>query len=167
MDARHFRPQEGLFDKVLADVPCSCEGRFQKEHPKTYAYWSLRKIKEMKRKQKGLLLSAGRCLKPGGHIVYSTCTFAPEENEAVVDWFLKKTEGCFELKPISIKGIKTYGPLSHWKNKSFGDQIAYSLRILPDDYGDAFFMAKFIKIEKKLIKQERQRWIPSPQYFKP
>ena len=83
------------------DAPCSCEGRFIINEPKSFAYWSVRKIKEMSHKQKGLLLNASRLLRPGGILVYATCTFAPEENEEVVDWFLRKTDGRFELVPIT------------------------------------------------------------------
>jgi len=72
------------FDKVLLDAPCSSEGRFFANEPKTYRYWKLRKVYEMARKQKKLIASAIQCLKPGGIMVYSTCTFAPEENEAVL-----------------------------------------------------------------------------------
>ena len=86
-----------FFDRVLVDAPCSAEGRFKESDPKTYAYWSPRKIKEMSHKQKGLLLNASRLVKPGGILVYSTCTFAPEENEEVVEWFARKTQD-FQLK---------------------------------------------------------------------
>ena len=57
----------------------------------------------MRRKQKGLLWSARRFLKVGGILVYATCTFAPEENEEVIDWFLKKSAGDFEILPIQEK----------------------------------------------------------------
>ena len=117
-DGRYLRHQE-MFDRILVDAPCSSEGRFLEDDPKTYAYWSLRKIHEMAHKQKGLLLNAGRLLKPGGVLVYSTCTFAPEENEAVVDWFLRKTTGEFKL--------------------------AERMRVLPDERRAGFFIAKLIR----------------------
>ncbi len=131
VDGRRFRvgaysnPPAGeagtplLFDRVLVDAPCSAEGRFKKDEPQTYAYWSLRKIKEMAHKQKGLLLHAGRLLKAGGVLVYSTCTFAPEENEEVVLWFSRKAEGFKLLKQE---------------------------RILPDGRMEGFFIAKWQKI---------------------
>ncbi|MBI3601444.1 MAG: RsmB/NOP family class I SAM-dependent RNA methyltransferase [Candidatus Omnitrophica bacterium] len=119
VDGRRYRAHNGLFDRVLVDAPCSSEGRFKKDHPKTYAYWSLRKIKEMAHKQKGLLLSASRLMKPGGVLVYSTCTFAPEENEEVLEWFLRKVVG-FTLES--------------------------QVRILPDSRLEGFFIAKLRKI---------------------
>ncbi|MBF0570049.1 MAG: RsmB/NOP family class I SAM-dependent RNA methyltransferase, partial [Candidatus Omnitrophica bacterium] len=78
-DGRRFRAHQ-LFDKILVDAPCSSEGRFKAGDPESFGYWSTRKIKEMSQKQKGLLMNAGRLVKPGGDLVYSTCTLAPEEN---------------------------------------------------------------------------------------
>ena len=69
MDGRRFRQQGELFDKILVDAPCSSEGRFKTSDKKSFQYWSLRKIKEMVQKQRGLVLSAGRLLKPGGVLV--------------------------------------------------------------------------------------------------
>ena len=78
------------FDKILLDAPCSAEARFIDGDPKTYGYWKEQKIKEMAYKQWGLLLSAWGALKPGGILVYSTCTFAPEENELQVTKFMER-----------------------------------------------------------------------------
>lgn len=119
VDGRRYRTQKDFFDRVIVDAPCSAEGRFKKDEPQTYAYWSLRKIKEMAHKQKGLLLHAGRLLKSAGVLVYSTCTFAPEENEEVVLWFSRKAEGFKLLKQE---------------------------RILPDGRMEGFFIAKWQKI---------------------
>ncbi|MBL8013036.1 MAG: RsmB/NOP family class I SAM-dependent RNA methyltransferase, partial [Candidatus Omnitrophica bacterium] len=74
LDGAKYRSSE-LFDRILVDAPCSSEARFKMSDAKTFGYWSLRKIKEMAHKQKGLLLNACRLLKPGGTLVYSTCTF--------------------------------------------------------------------------------------------
>jgi len=148
MDGRRLRvpPTERPFDKILVDAPCSCEGRFRIDEPKTYAYWSLRKIREMARKQKGLLLNASRLLKANGILVYSTCSFAPEENEAVVDWFLRKTEGRFRPLPISLKGISTYPVLTQWQDRPFHPEIRHGLRVLPDDQMEGFFMARLMRL---------------------
>ena len=129
-DGRFFRSQQ-LFDRILVDAPCSSEGRFLWSEPKTFAYWSLRKVREMAHKQKGLLLNASRLLKPGGVMVYATCTFAPEENEEAIEWFLKKTGGRFQLQPINIPGILSY-PSS----------VKHALRVLPSADMEGFFIAK-------------------------
>jgi 16S rRNA C967 or C1407 C5-methylase (RsmB/RsmF family) len=108
MDGRRFQARDGLFDKVLVDAPCSAEGRFNRFTPKSFGYWSSRKIKEMAKKQKGLLLNASRCVRSGGILVYATCTFAPEENEAVIDWFLRKSNGSFQLESFDMPGVPRY-----------------------------------------------------------
>ena len=145
MDARRFQARDGFFDRILVDAPCSSEGRFDASDPKTFAYWSPRKIKEMAHKQRGLLLSASRLLKPEGVLVYSTCTFAPEENEGVVDWFLRKTEGRMQVQDICLEGVSTYAAVKAWNGKAFDPQVKKCYRILPDKKMDAFFLARFKK----------------------
>lgn len=141
LDARKFRSPE-LFDRILVDAPCSSEGRFRTHDADTVHYWSTRKIKEMVRKQRGLLLSAARLLKPGGVMVYSTCTFAPEENEGVVDWLLRKTGGAIQLEEITLDAIPSYPALTAWNGKSFDPQVRHCLRVLPDGIMEGFFVAK-------------------------
>jgi len=148
-DGRRLQEHEGPFDRILVDAPCSCEGRFIINEPKSFAYWSMRKIKEMSHKQKGLLLNAGRLLNPGGILVYATCTFAPEENEEVVDWFLCKTNGRFELTPMQMDGVKTYPCLTQWRKRTYDVRIRDAVRILPDERMEGFFIAKFINSHYK------------------
>ncbi len=143
IDARRYRSVDCLFDQILVDAPCSSEGRFHVDRPKSYAYWSVRKIREMRKKQKGLLMNAARCLAPAGRLLYSTCTFAPEENEAVVDWFLRKHEN-FKILEIRLPAaIETYPCVSEWNNKQWADEVNQSVRICPTTRMDGFFMALF------------------------
>ncbi|HCI44692.1 MAG TPA: RNA methyltransferase [Candidatus Omnitrophica bacterium] len=142
-DARRFRSPV-FFDRILVDAPCSSEGRFKMSDPDTYAYWSPRKIKEMVRKQRGLLLHASRLLKPGGTLVYATCTFAPEENEGVVDWLLRKTDGRLSLEPVDFVGIPGYPPLEGWLERKFDRRVRDCFRILPGAEMEGFFIARFI-----------------------
>lgn len=81
------------FDRSLVDAPCSMEGTFTTTDPKSYAHWSVKEVKELANRQKWLLRSAVSATKPGGTIVYSTCTLEPEENERVIEWILKKETG--------------------------------------------------------------------------
>ncbi len=141
LDGRRFRDEE-LFDKILVDAPCSSEGLFHVSSLKTFAYWSPRKIKEMAHKQKGLLLNATRLLRKEGTLVYSTCTFSPEENEGVIDWVLRKTEGRLKLIPVKLDQGMTHAPLLHWQNKEFNSEIQKCVRIYPTDLMDGFFIAK-------------------------
>jgi 16S rRNA (cytosine1407-C5)-methyltransferase len=146
-DARRFRPSDGdLFDRVLVDAPCSSEGRFKADDPDSVAYWSVRKVKEMSYKQKGILMSASRMVKPGGTLVYATCTFAPEENEEVVDWFLRKSEG-FSLEDAGIDGVPRLPCLTHWGKDEYHQDVMKCLRVRPDQIYTGFFVAKFKKQE--------------------
>ncbi len=145
-DGRKFSDSR-MFDRILVDVPCSSEGRFKTSQEKSFAYWSLKKIKDMATKQKGLLWHASRFLKAQGILVYSTCTFAPEENEGVIDWFLKKTEETFRIEPIHLEGIQTYPPILKWNEKSFQHQIRDCVRILPTSQMEGFFMAKLVRVQ--------------------
>lgn len=78
----------GFFDRVLVDAPCSGEGMFRKEEA-AVTDWSPEAVKMCARRQAEILHSAARMVRPGGRLVYSTCTFAPEEDEGAVAAFLQ------------------------------------------------------------------------------
>ncbi|NOU97917.1 rRNA cytosine-C5-methyltransferase [Paenibacillus sp. LMG 31456] len=82
------RPFEGYFDKILIDAPCSGEGMFRKEEDMAKA-WQPDWVKKYAEMQRELLRQAAVMLRSGGRIVYSTCTFSPEENEAMIAEFLQ------------------------------------------------------------------------------
>ena len=77
------------FDKILVDAPCSGEGMFRKEEA-AVTDWSLETVEMCAARQKEILRSAAEMLRPGGVLCYSTCTFAPEEDEGVMAWFLRE-----------------------------------------------------------------------------
>ena len=77
----------GFFDRVLVDAPCSGEGMFRKEEA-AVTDWSQETVEMCARRQGEILHSAAKMVKPGGRLVYSTCTFAPEEDEQAVEAFL-------------------------------------------------------------------------------
>ena len=79
----------GCFDRVLVDAPCSGEGMFRKEEA-AVTDWSVETVAMCAARQQEILQSAVMLLKPGGRLVYSTCTFAPEENEQVLEKFLQE-----------------------------------------------------------------------------
>jgi len=138
------------FDKILLDAPCSTEGRFQNHIPATFGYWSERKIAEMNRKQRKLLFSAIRALKPGGDLVYSTCTFAPEENEEPVDRILQKFGDALTVVKYEITLKNRRSGLCRWRKKEFHPSIKNAIRILPDDIFEGFFICKIRKSESTL-----------------
>jgi NOL1/NOP2/sun family putative RNA methylase len=77
------------FDNVLVDVPCTMEGRFDATNPKSYKNWSEFYANEFPQRQLDILRAAITCAKPGGTIVYSTCTISPDENEKVIERILQ------------------------------------------------------------------------------
>jgi len=132
------------FDRVLLDAPCSSEGRISALDADSYAHWSPRKIKEQSRKQRGLIMSAWRALKPGGTLIYATCSFAPEENERTVAHLLKKHPEA-ELLPIELPFDNWQPGLSEWQGKPFPEAMALTRRILPTELFDGFFVARIKK----------------------
>jgi len=135
------------FDKILVDAPCSTEGRFYINNPRTYKYWKDKKVKEMMHKQKKLLGAAFFALKEKGELVYSTCTFSPEENEGVIDWFLNKFKDKVQILPIDIP-LDNVGPaFLKWQDKRYSKDLKNTRRILPNEFMEGFFIAKLKKIE--------------------
>ncbi len=79
----------GFFDRALVDAPCSGEGMFRKEEA-AVTDWSPEAVAMCAHRQGEILRSAAKMLRPGGRLVYSTCTFAPQENEGAISNFLKE-----------------------------------------------------------------------------
>ena len=98
--AEHFPV---CFDKIMVDAPCSGEGMFRKNE-EAGNEWSLDNVKLCADRQDGILDCAYEMLRPGGRMVYSTCTFAPAENEGSISRFLAKHEE-FEIVPIDKKEL--------------------------------------------------------------
>jgi len=144
------------FDRTLVDVPCSMEGRFETNDPKSYDDWSLKKIKELSMRQKMLLRSAISATKPGGVIVYSTCTMAPEENEAVVNWALEKEGGKVVVEAIEMPALLSLdselitGGVTEWNGQSYSPEVAKTLRIYPSQRMEGFYVAKLRKLESTI-----------------
>lgn len=96
------------FDKILVDAPCSGEGMFRRD-PAMIKNWSLEEVNRYSRLQKEILFYGAAMLKPGGCILYSTCTYSPEENEQIVETFLGQNE--FSALPLpDYKGVDNGHP---------------------------------------------------------
>ncbi len=142
---RTWRHRPEYFDRVLVDAPCSSEGRFRADDVETTRFWSARKIREMSRKQRRLLYSAIQCLKPGGALVYSTCSLAPEENEAVIQKLLSRFKGALRVTPIELSVPQFRPGLASWQGQEFVPEIRHARRVQPDDTMDAFFICRLEK----------------------
>lgn len=94
---------EEYFDRILVDAPCSGEGMFRKNEVASEE-WSPENVQLCADRQDGILECAARMLVPGGRLVYSTCTFAPAENEGSISRFLAKHEE-FEIVPIDKEAL--------------------------------------------------------------
>lgn len=138
------------FDRVLLDAPCSSEGRFSAHDPDSVAFWSLKKIREMTRKQKKLCRSAVQALKPGGVMVYCTCTLAPEENEGIVDDLLTHYAGRVELEDAGIPSTRATAGMQAWDGRTYEADLGHCVRILPDSTREGFFLAKLRKTASTL-----------------
>lgn len=134
-----YKKYPNYFDKVLLDAPCTMEGRFESSDPKSYKDWSLKKIKVLSYLQKKILRSAFFATKPGGSIVYSTCTISPEENEEVINSLILQEDSYLNLEKPDL----TFDyPLKEWKNNKFHKDIIKTVRIYPTKTMEAFFLAK-------------------------
>ena len=139
-----------LFDKVLLDAPCSGEGMFRKEEA-LLKDWSPEKSQDLSGIQKDLLLKASDMLRPGGMLLYSTCTFSSDENEEAVLSLLKARPG-MHLVPVEgyegfTEGLLPAG-LSGDEAVSFvtSEDLRYCVRIFPHKMeGEGHFLALFKK----------------------
>lgn len=140
-----------VFDSALVDVPCSMEGRIRFDKPATYENWSIKQNKSLAKRQQWLLMSAISTTKPGGCIVYSTCTLSPIENECVIDWVLSRSKRQLRIETITIpdfpsnleNGEQVVVPgLTQWEKKTFAPDLAKTWRIIPNSLMEGFYVAK-------------------------
>ena len=128
---------EMKFDRVLLDAPCSCEGVIAKD-PTRKSSHTPEDVDYCSKIQESLIEAAVSYVKPDGIMVYSTCSFAPEENEMVVDRLLRKF-GNISLEPVAYgsSGLTRFGDLK------FDGQLKYAHRLYPHlDDTTGFFIAR-------------------------
>ncbi len=150
------------FDAVLADVPCSGEGMFRKE-PEAIPEWSEDTVRLCAERSRGILDNAARCVRPGGRLVISTCTFAPEENECAVIRFLHDHPE-FTLQPIDVSfGRPAFDterilPFLESELHTFAKTVDTTAcrRIFPCDGGEGHFIA--------LLRKEGDEVFAAPLY---
>lgn len=128
----------GYFDKILVDAPCSGEGMFRK-NAEAVTEWSEENVQICADRQDEVLTEAAKMLRPGGRIVYSTCTFAPLENEGTISRFIKANPD-FRIVPVDkpagfVSGVAT------WVEEP-ADGIEHTMRLMPHKVeGEGHFLA--------------------------
>ena len=141
-DGANYPRAAGQFDRVLVDVPCSAEGTCRKDM-KARRGASQRDWNKLGNTQRALLQKAVQLCRPGGRIVYATCTFAPEENELIVDDILRQFgEGEVRLLPAKIDDFVTMPGITEWNGRCLDPSLAQTMRVWPhhNDTG-GFFVA--------------------------
>ncbi|WP_217126130.1 RsmB/NOP family class I SAM-dependent RNA methyltransferase [Hydrogenophilus thiooxidans] len=145
------------FARVLLDAPCSSEARIRFADPETWRHWKPRKVREAAHKQKLLLRAAWQALAPGGTLVYSTCSYAPEENEWVVAELLAEAPEAEVVPPrwspptalpgLTPDAIPSALTPRHPPQLSAerAAQLAHTRRVLPRDGFSGFFAARLFK----------------------
>ncbi len=123
--ADHFGP---FFDRVLVDAPCSGEGMFRKDMG-ARADWSLEMVQGCAVRQGNILRVAGKLVRPGGHLLYSTCTFAPEENESVIADFLEQFNDYEVAELEQHAGFMRGRP--DWLEQGSSNDLAKAVRLFP------------------------------------
>jgi len=132
---------EGYFDKILVDAPCSGEGMFRKNED-ACGEWSLENVRICGERQDEILDCAASMLKPGGRIVYSTCTFAPLENEGSIYRFLNRYPEFHTVPAKMYEGMSqgrlewylndnTVGKIEVSEREDMAEQIAGTIRLWP------------------------------------
>ncbi|MFD0897888.1 RsmF rRNA methyltransferase first C-terminal domain-containing protein [Loigolactobacillus binensis] len=132
--AQHF---PSFFDRILVDAPCSGEGMFRKD-PGAKKYWTPEYPLDCAKRQREILKATMQMLRPGGELIYSTCTFSPEEDEQIVAWLLQN----YAVSVVPIKrgpGMSAGRP--EWADHN--PALAGTLRLFPHLFaGEGHFMAK-------------------------
>lgn len=136
MDAREIRKLEVKANKILLDAPCTGEGVIAKDRTRKTSRGES-DIQFCSGLQEELIDAACGCLKPGGALVYSTCSYAPEENERIVDYAIKKYGMKVEPIPYGEPGLDSFGDMR------FDPQVKNARRMYPHIHGTSgFFVAR-------------------------
>ena len=135
---RDFQAINHFFDAMVVDAPCSGEGMFRKD-PKVIGTWTPGVVRNCALRQKDILRQVIGALKVGGLLVYSTCTYNPSENEAIVQWLLDHEQGGFEIVPLEFP--ETWG-LTPGTTQGFSPAMRHSYHCYPHKFrGEGFFIA--------------------------
>lgn len=138
-DARYARDLKKKFDTVILDAPCS--GNFCSQE-NWFSSRTIDDVRKNARLQKDLIRSAAHCLRPGGRLLYSTCSLEPEEDELIADYLIRKED----MVLIDIPGSLGDPGILEWEGKKMDSSLLKARRFWPHKTGcEGFFMALFEK----------------------
>lgn len=143
-DGANLPPEVGLFDRVLVDAPCSGEGMLRRAGARA-GLVDEQVSAGLARRQRALLRKAVQRCRPGGRIVYSTCTFAPEENELVVEAVLREFPHSLRVRPARVPGLATRAGVTQWGGRRLDPALAHCLRLWPQDNDTGGFFAAVLE----------------------
>ncbi len=140
-DAANWPSASGQFDRILVDAPCSSEGTLRRNASLLHRLDPVNS-ERLGPRQRALLRKAVQRCRPGGRILYSTCTFAPEENELVVADILAEFPDVLRLVPVSVPGFVTRPGVTDWGGARLAPELGHCVRLWPhhNDTG-GFFIA--------------------------
>jgi 16S rRNA C967 or C1407 C5-methylase (RsmB/RsmF family) len=140
-DGANWPTASGQFDRILVDAPCSSEGTIRR-NPSMLQRLDPGSPARLAPRQRALLRKGLQRLKPGGRLVYSTCTFAPEENELALAEVLAQFGEQVRLVPVEIPGLIHSPGLVEWEGRALPPELGHAIRIWPhqNDSG-GFFIA--------------------------
>jgi SAM-dependent methyltransferase/NOL1/NOP2/fmu family ribosome biogenesis protein len=130
----------GAFDRVLVDAPCTSEGTKFRQGA-GYSGSAPDFLSWIAGQQAALLRRAAQLVRPGGRVVYATCSFAPEENEAVVDRVLSELPGLLEPVAAQPAGLAAAPAVEAWGGRTFDPRVARGIRLWPHTHGTGGFFA--------------------------
>jgi 16S rRNA C967 or C1407 C5-methylase (RsmB/RsmF family)/NOL1/NOP2/fmu family ribosome biogenesis protein len=136
-DPKDFQRLPGYFDLIVVDAPCSGSGLFRKD-PKAINEWSVQNVELCSQRQQRILADILPALKPGGTLIYSTCSYSPAEDEAICDWL---------ISDCALSSIR-FQLKSEWNiiETKASHSNANGYRFYPDKLkGEGFFIAAFRK----------------------
>lgn len=148
-DGALFPGAANTFDRILVDAPCSCLGTSRKkQRPMVYKEIHAARLAGV---QRALLRRAIYLAKPGARIVYATCTYAPEENEAIVDWALRVFADQLEIIAVDINPFRYSAGITNWQGKSYLPEVSKSIRIWPHQNNSGGFFIAVLRKKSKSI----------------
>ena len=135
---RDYKKTKLSFDVIVADVPCSGEGMFRKD-PQAIAEWSEQNVENCWKLQRSIIADIWDNLKPGGLLIYSTCTFNAHENEENVAWILNE----YDAQLLEVPTEKTWNITGSLINNPLGEDKPFPVyRFIPGfTQGEGLFMA--------------------------